>query len=167
MSLENDLSIQGDAAHKRFFDIRKRVFPDFQSDQIQAAEAIYGLLHPYLMRGQIRTIIDLGCGTGEILSYICRKLKGEIDFRHECKSYTTPSISDYRFLGVEQSQHELDVALKNRCALQGAGDKKEGFCFDCSSILSFAKTKIADFLQAKFFVGQEGVETGVDANAVV
>ncbi|GFO81894.1 MAG: hypothetical protein A49_15210 [Methyloceanibacter sp.] len=56
--------------YSRLLPIREAVFPTFDADQRAAAKAIAAGLAPKLEGCSVEAVIDLGCGTGEILALL-------------------------------------------------------------------------------------------------
>lgn len=81
------------------------VFPDFHQRQTLAALEVYEFLLPHLRRGSITTIVDLGCGSGEILRTIAARLNevGEIEER----------LRSVRLVGLDSEEAQIDQA-RNR-----------------------------------------------------
>jgi hypothetical protein len=78
----------------------------FSNSQDRAAERIYRAIHPLLKSGQIATIIDVGCGTGEVTCGLyCRARRELVDGALD---------SDVRFFGIDSDADAIVEA--NRLA---------------------------------------------------
>jgi len=61
--------------YAKLLEFREALFPEFRADQVAAAEFIADLIHGEVHRGTINTMVDVGCGTGEILNCLKTKLQ--------------------------------------------------------------------------------------------
>lgn len=122
--------MSSDAEHEKkeadeFLMWRDLIFPHFENDQKKAVESIYRVLHPLLIAGHIRTVIDSGCGSGEILVGIATKLKNELEFRDKCHwkpDGKKREITDYKFLGFDRNECEVNKAQEKAKTLNKSSE---------------------------------------------
>ena len=76
--------------------------PDFVVKQKRVANRIFRVLHPLIHQDAITTIIDLGCGTGEILSCLHSLIKTEMAAENKNESI--------RMVGVDKDEHQIAKA---------------------------------------------------------
>jgi SAM-dependent methyltransferase len=85
--------------YEKMFQLRNNLFPHFIDDQKRAAESIYNILHPIINAGKIDRIIDLGCGTGEIIQ--------EMKLLVDSEASVPRTIS---FIGIDCDNSEIQIA---------------------------------------------------------
>jgi SAM-dependent methyltransferase len=90
--------------YAEFVGRRSAILPDFDSRQERAAQNIYDLLAPFVRNGEIDTIVDLGCGTGEILVSLRDKFS---------KDLAALSFGGLSLVGLDFSASEVDQAKSN------------------------------------------------------
>ena len=103
--------------------LRGKVYPSFEADQKKAAASIYKRLHPLILSKQITTIIDWGCGTGEILSSIKGHIDDELSLRKAedeagSGSSKKPGQEEDKiivyYIGLDEDANEI-ASAKARC----------------------------------------------------
>lgn len=87
-------------AYKILASKRKEIFPYFDSYQKEYAYFLTNLLEKYIEGNMIDTILDLGCGTGEILIYIYDKIN---------EKYRDKEL---KYIGVNYCETEIEIAKK-------------------------------------------------------
>lgn len=106
--------------YARLLPIRPEVFPNFNADQDVAASTIVRAVAHHLLNQPIDAIIDLGCGTGEILHTMRQQL-------------LTLGSSAIRCVGVDCCAAELDVARKLWSACEFVEQTAEDFMSSIAS----------------------------------
>lgn len=86
-----------------------RWLPDFAQRQKQAALEVYGLLIPYIRKGSITSIIDIGCGGGEILLDISARLSKE-------PGLSSMRDKPLRLIGLDSEKAQIDQAERHKAA---------------------------------------------------
>lgn len=94
MSAESDYS--------RLLPIRDEVFPTFDTDQQVAASAIASIIAPHIEKHGITAIVDLGCGTGEVLKGVRERI-------------VAPTGRQIRSIGIDCCAAEISIARRS-CA---------------------------------------------------
>lgn len=90
--------MSGQEEYSDFLQLRYEVFPDFDAHQAKAIDSIFGLLRPFIKSGEIKTIVDVGCGTGEILVGLAEKFEQD------------PKLGAIDLIGLDSSEAELRIA---------------------------------------------------------
>jgi SAM-dependent methyltransferase len=82
--------------------IRSSLYPNFNHDQTATAEMLFAQIEDMLKAGSITSIVDLGCGTGEIIDRL----------RH----LITTRVCDRRVrcIGIDCCKAEIDLAQRRR-----------------------------------------------------
>jgi hypothetical protein len=80
--------------------IRDIVFPTFKDDQVAAGKEFFEHIKSLATTGAVTTIVDVGCGTGEVLDSVRR---------HMSKEFKTLRLS---FLGIDCCKEEIAEARK-------------------------------------------------------
>jgi hypothetical protein len=83
--------------YSRFLPIRMQVLPTFDEDQESAARAIFAAVIDHLKDKRITEVVDLGCGTAEILDNIRAKMEAM-------------PLADVRYLGIDCCAEEIAIA---------------------------------------------------------
>lgn len=69
MSLATDRDWYADLAAQNY-----AMLPGFEGRQVEAAQEIFETLMPHIQKGALEVIVDLGCGSGEVLVDLARRL---------------------------------------------------------------------------------------------
>jgi len=88
-------------SYATLLEIRKEVFPRFDEDQRIGAQRLLKQLRPLIKDGKIRTFLDIGCGTGEILRLLEEGITQEF-----------PKLS-IRYFGFDCCESEILRARQN------------------------------------------------------
>jgi len=84
-------------AYDALFEIRDILFKNFEKNQKNAADHILALFDKHIDNDNIETLVDIGCGTGEILMLLEEKYGS--------------SIGSY--IGVDVSSKQIEFAVSN------------------------------------------------------
>lgn len=98
MSIEDISGGADNVAYQAMRKLRRVLYPHFNEDQKTASERIFRLIHPMLQDGRIKHVVDLGCGTGEILRGLYMHAKKDRD------------LKDITFTGLDVDSHEIQEA---------------------------------------------------------
>lgn len=103
-----------EADYSRLLPIRDAVFPTFDADQKSAADAIVTALAPMLEGQRPEALIELGCGTAEILASVRDRLE-------------SGGLGPSTAIGVDCCAAEIALAKKSRIGCDFVEQRAESF----------------------------------------
>jgi hypothetical protein len=103
-----------DSDYAQLLPIRGDIFPTFAEDQEAAARAIFAGIARHVGKRKVEAIIELGCGTAEILDSIRRQL-------------VASGGSQVRSVGVDCCSAEIALARKMRIECEFIDERAEEF----------------------------------------